>query len=265
MERIAISLVVSQYFVFDRDVIRYLRLEHHICGVLTGTLPQVPQQNVFMGLPLQLMPEEVKILVDTNVADVIDETVAHDKGQSKITSNDLRQALGEREKMAEDDAQNWKIQELERIKRRQRLRSGNDNNAEDLTIDNATFDVHRIPRKYTTPAVSSNVDRKASRLSNHEPPVVKSRLEMYKFLHDKGYFVTPGLRFGGQFMVYPGDPLRFHSHFIANGLDWEEEFDMLDVVSGGRLGTGVKKAWLLGGIDHNNNTCCFAIEWAGFG
>jgi hypothetical protein len=43
--------------------VQYLRVQHHICGVLSGTLPQVTQQNVFLGLPLVLMPEEVVLLV----------------------------------------------------------------------------------------------------------------------------------------------------------------------------------------------------------
>ncbi len=33
------------------------------------------------------------------------------------------------------------------------------------------------------------------------------------------------------------------------GLDWEEEFDLLDLIGGGRLGTGVKKGWLIGGLE----------------
>ena len=41
-----------------------LRADHHICGVLTGTLPHLSQQNVFLGAPLLLMPEEVVLLVD---------------------------------------------------------------------------------------------------------------------------------------------------------------------------------------------------------
>jgi tRNA-splicing endonuclease subunit Sen34 len=41
-----------------------LRSEHRICGVLTGTLPHLSQQNVFLGLPLVLMPEELVLLVE---------------------------------------------------------------------------------------------------------------------------------------------------------------------------------------------------------
>lgn len=43
--------------------IQTLRTEHHICGILSGTLPQVSQQNTFLGLPLVLLPEEVVLLV----------------------------------------------------------------------------------------------------------------------------------------------------------------------------------------------------------
>jgi hypothetical protein len=41
-----------------------LRSKHHMCGVLTGTLPHLSQQNVFLGVPLILMPEEVVLLVE---------------------------------------------------------------------------------------------------------------------------------------------------------------------------------------------------------
>ena len=56
----------SQSFVFlmRPSDIATLRSHHHICGVLTGTLPHLSQQNVFFGVPLLLIPEEVVLLVD---------------------------------------------------------------------------------------------------------------------------------------------------------------------------------------------------------
>lgn len=39
------------------------RTQHHLCGLLSGTLPLIPQQNVFLGLPLRLIPEEVVYLL----------------------------------------------------------------------------------------------------------------------------------------------------------------------------------------------------------
>lgn len=48
------------------SVVQALRVQHHICGVLSGTLPQVGQQNIFLGLPLVLMPEEVVLLLENS-------------------------------------------------------------------------------------------------------------------------------------------------------------------------------------------------------
>lgn len=45
-----------------------LRSKHRICGVLTGTLPHLSQQNVFLGVPLVLMPEEVVLLVELGMS-----------------------------------------------------------------------------------------------------------------------------------------------------------------------------------------------------
>lgn len=48
--------------------VQTLRTQHHICGILTGTLPQVGQQNVFLGLPMMLLPEEVVLLVKNSAS-----------------------------------------------------------------------------------------------------------------------------------------------------------------------------------------------------
>ena len=51
-------------FSLKRADIAIIRSQHRICGVLTGTLPHLSQQNVFLGVPLVLMPEETVLLVD---------------------------------------------------------------------------------------------------------------------------------------------------------------------------------------------------------
>lgn len=53
-----------------------LRERHHIVGTMSGTLPQIPQQNLFLGLPVQLMQEEAAVLVSRGEAVFIDETSA---------------------------------------------------------------------------------------------------------------------------------------------------------------------------------------------
>lgn len=76
-------------------------------------------------------------------------------------------------------------------------------------------------------------------------------------------------------MAYPGDPLRFHSHFLCVGKQWDEEFDLMDLIGGGRLGTGVKKGFLIGGVEEtleeeergsvedSDDVRTFCVEWGG--
>ena len=41
-------------------------------GALVGCLPRLPCQNIHLGLPLQLMPEEVTLLIEKgNYEDIV--------------------------------------------------------------------------------------------------------------------------------------------------------------------------------------------------
>lgn len=58
----------SKHSQKKRADIAIIRSQHRICGVLTGTLPHLSQQNVFLGVPLVLMPEETVLLVDIGMS-----------------------------------------------------------------------------------------------------------------------------------------------------------------------------------------------------
>lgn len=47
-----------------RADVAVIRTEHRVCGTLLGTLPHLSQQNVFLGVPLVLLPEEAVLLVE---------------------------------------------------------------------------------------------------------------------------------------------------------------------------------------------------------
>ncbi|KAK9475915.1 tRNA intron endonuclease [Lipomyces japonicus] len=235
MSDIYISCLDGQFFVFDLETVKRLRVDHNISGILAGTLPQVPQQSVFLGLPLQLLPEEAALLVFKRIARIVDE---------KATHAPLLAAVGD------EAAVHDKVRDLEL--------------ADPVSA-------------VSTPAITAD--------DQYRPVLVpesaishlygSAKFHVYKFLHDRAYFVSPGLRFGCHFLAYPGDPLRYHSHFLVRGLEWDEEFDLLDAIGSGRLGTGVKKAWVVGGLRKpaqpdttatgQQEFVSFSIEWAGFG
>ena len=74
----------------------------------------------------------------------------------------------------------------------------------------------------------------------------RARCAVFEDLHEQGYFLSTGLRFGGDFVVYPGDPLRYHSHYTATILAAPEQaVPAFHIIASGRLGTAVKKSHLL--------------------
>ncbi|CCM06028.1 uncharacterized protein FIBRA_08273 [Fibroporia radiculosa] len=98
-------------------------------------------------------------------------------------------------------------------------------------------------------------------------PHERAKCGVFRDLWEKGYFMGGGIRFGGDFLVYPGDPLRYHSHFVATVIDAPvSTIKPMEIVAHGRLGTATKKAHLLcGWDDERQEVSYFSIEWAGFG
>jgi tRNA-splicing endonuclease subunit Sen34 len=309
---IAISLIGGRYFLFSADVVSYLRREHHICGVLIGSIPQIPQQNVFLGLPLELMPEEAQILVHKDVAYVVDDVRAHDEGLRNLEKNRRQDYLASLQQAGERAAKSqaeFRGQKKEQALKKRGLTPKLDDMESDETLDcdktsqsnNSTnapphdytdqtdslFTPPTTPRNPTkshpsnksstlalTPATSHTLlpppppppgKPQPSLLPPLGPPALLGSYPLFAHLHAKGYFLSPGLRFGCQYVVYPGDPLRFHSHFLAVGVDWDQEIDLMDIVGGGRLGTGVKKGYLIGGAEPEKpekEVRTFSVEWA---
>ncbi|KAI9368470.1 hypothetical protein BJX61DRAFT_215149 [Aspergillus egyptiacus] len=299
---VPISYIAGNYFVFSADAATYLRREHHICGVLTGTLPQVPQQNVFTGLPLELMPEEARLLVEKGVACIVDEVHFQKHGMKSLMEADRSKYLKELEsqgletmqlqllrKERQRDGALKKVEEKKAAKalkaeppKEDESRTATEDSVVSLFEDSKSSAPSHVSSRRSstlgafeamriTPAVSHPPLPQQPPTDHLLPiPEVPSSYPLFAHLHSKGYFLSPGLRFGCQYLAYPGDPLRFHSHFLVVSTEWEEELDLMKIIAGGRLGTGVKKGFLIGGADTTtpssntgDNVRTFSIEWAG--
>ncbi len=69
---VRISKIAGRYLIFDLQDVVYLRRHHSICAVFVGTMPQNPTQNIFMGLPVELLAEEASVLVNKGAAYIAD-------------------------------------------------------------------------------------------------------------------------------------------------------------------------------------------------
>jgi tRNA-splicing endonuclease subunit Sen34 len=292
---VRISKIAGRYLVFDLQDVVYLRRHHNICAVFVGTMPQNPTQNIFMGLPVELLAEEASVLVSKGAAYIADDAVEHlsrlsamDETSRKAYLQSLRthrrqaQATMDEERAAR--SAEAKARHLGAKAKKQKTSEPS------AAAEGGLFEAAPQPEPSPTPAsiptllsapaapgitpgTSAGLIDGETELTALEAPRPRP---LFAHLNSKGYFITPGLRFGGDYSVYPGDPFRFHAHFMATSYEWEEEITMLDLVASGRLGTAVKKGYLFGGqkprtegsdckedLVDGGEVRAFCMEWAG--
>ncbi|KAI6005487.1 hypothetical protein EDD15DRAFT_2425309 [Pisolithus albus] len=276
----------KQAYVWDVDDIAKLRAHHGICGMLTGTLPRLSQQNVFLGVPLVLMPEEVVFLVEKGLACLVDDRNAHHDPEpsdlakwdnSRLKAIEHQVALAEEERKAREHQYMAMTEEAMR-KRKERERKkasstsspndqspepaenllANDNHdppgASKTGVTGASYTVHitapssqlewykQSLHSFTTLASA----REAGIWDYPSTPEERARCAVFRDLREKGYYLGIGMKFGGDYLVYPGDPLRYHSHFVASVIaSPRTPLRPMEIVAHGRLGTGTKKSHLL--------------------
>lgn len=116
-----------------------------------------------------------------------------------------------------------------------------------------------------------------------------SRYQVFRDLRRRGFYLTSAGKFGGDFLVYPGeqteatkaascwicwmkpetlfsssgDPLRFHAHFIAVCLSADESVCLLDILAVARLGSNVKKTVLLCSPGPDPDVLYTSLQWSG--
>lgn len=309
-----------------------LRSEHRICGILTGTLPHLSQQNVFLGIPLALMPEETVYLVDkgitrritgssltitAGVAVLVNDSNAYqtpdpdalqswvseqEKLSNQVVINKVAKGVAASERALSEEALK-KRQEREQRRAKVNIDPTSPDSAKDLPSSPAT--PQQTPshpaHNFVIPASSTNIKWHKPRgeqclytsinsaiaagiWSFPSNPLERARCGVFRDLLEKGYFIGGGIKFGGEYLVYPGwlplpvlsyyglnsltgDPLRYHSHFVATVHESvSSTLRPMEIVAHGRLGTGTKKTHLLCGWDDEEKKATYlSIEWAGFG
>ncbi|SCU82422.1 LADA_0C05160g1_1 [Lachancea dasiensis] len=261
--------------VFNIDHIRELR-NLGFAGILAGTLPSAAQQNAFLSVPLRLMAEEALWLVENGRAFFI--------AGSEVVIAAIQTLSLQEMKLAERKLDNFFAEQraFKQVRHQEKLQqlglSSEMSRTSESLLESSLF--------VETPNSSDLIARRV-KANQFDCPEIQRALcgqlrrncknpgdyYVYKALKCDGYYLSPGARFGGRFIAYPGDPLRYHSHMtVQPALNYQNDpLDLLQVVSGGRLGTGVKKLWVVAGVRAQVEAATeeavsfFSIEWAGFG
>lgn len=85
---------------------------------------------------------------------------------------------------------------------------------------------------------------------------------VFKDLWEKGYYITAGEKFGGDFLLYLGDPIAYHAAYIVRCVENPNaKLSPSELVAFGRLGTSVKKKAVFASMDDNEVVSYLAVNW----
>jgi tRNA-splicing endonuclease subunit Sen34 len=224
--------------------------------VLAGTLPHLAQQNVFLGLPLVLLPEEVVLLVENGaphplcppraahhayaeIAVLVDDARAHLpptepqlSAHAAAENADIAQQTQHAEARlasesrahgrATSDAAQRKRREREANRAAQAAAAGTEDAAAALLADVAEdappTAAYTAPHTVQIPASSSAhawydpgavhdtlaAARAAGVWTYPADAAQRARCAAFRALWERDYFMGGGIKFGGDWLVYPG-------------------------------------------------------------
>lgn len=313
---IEISAISGGFYIWNAQDVVCVREDHRIVGMLVGSLPRLPRQNVQLGLPLQLSVYEARLLLDKGLAQLYDVS----DQLSEPTSEDVAAFEASRQRLyieqleaCKQSRQDMMMKNLERIvdgkrkkmlqarkavhgdgdgdgdvdkdskrRRKKKLKkiSGEHRTAEDNSDEEQMqaeirqqIENVEVPVSLPDKAVCVQIHTAEIRCRKNCSSTTEWRFPMsstdtlkyhvFSYFWEKGYFLTAGGKFGGDFLVYPGDPSRFHSFYIAVCIEHDKSLSVLDLVSLGRLGTSVKKTTVLCSVDNEGQVHCTSLQWSG--
>ncbi|KAJ8280528.1 hypothetical protein GJAV_G00055920 [Gymnothorax javanicus] len=192
--------------------------ENGVVGTLVGSLARQPRQNNRLGRPLELLQEEARLLRETNQAELFSPSERTDAATDSQGVEQYREKL-------ERSYEEQKILALQERKAAMAVqlhtaRAGLSHSPEERHFLAADWPRPRDERSET-------------------------RFRVFRDLRKQGFYLTSAGKFGGDYLVYPGDPLRFHAHFIALCVPMDAATPLYDLLAISRLGANVKKTVLL--------------------
>ncbi|XP_061733784.1 tRNA-splicing endonuclease subunit Sen34 [Nerophis ophidion] len=246
-----------------------------LVGALLGSLPRTPRQNVRLGRPLLLLPEEERLLAEQGVSAILPPGPLDAKGaelrqQVAQFEENLRWSFDEQRVLALRDRKSALVRAMSSS--RAESESGGDD--EDLRGR-----LEALEGSFSFPRSALAVQLSTARaglaycpedrtlllagVPTGQEPQCNTRYQVFRDLRGRGFYLTSAGKFGGDFLVYPGDPLRFHAHFIAVCLSEDESVPVLDVLAVARLGSNVKKTVLLCSPQSGGGVTYSSLQWSG--
>lgn len=209
------------FLIFNKESALKLR-RHRIVGQLIGCCPRNPHQIATSDLPCHLSRYAVRIILENKLALF---NMLIQKREISVSDNESlhsKQLLMLKERTRQDHLKQRTAELKKRNIQPTSSRIGNlDDNKMRITVqsepvsDLSTFDV-----------ISMSESEVSSTLI-----VDDDKMTVYRDLYNRGFYLSSGTKFGSDFLLYPGEPVRYHAKYavrIAPGREESIDFDNLD-------------------------------------
>ncbi|XP_022128435.2 tRNA-splicing endonuclease subunit Sen34 [Pieris rapae] len=265
-------------YVWNSEDWYTLRVKYRICGALIGSLPSFPRQNDFQGLPMSLMTEEATLLVNEGICELISITDLNVK-----PSNDLKLQIDDCEnRITLEQKEALKKRKIEQLSqkidiivagKKQKLLS---KGISDVNLDKNILlqeEINKIPNiapGHLLVHLPTQHHLKCNEEKNISTDVLDPSLRTekgkikYAVFHDlwkKGYYLTNGSKFGSDFLVYQGDPVKFHATYMVKCTSVATKFRPANIVAFGRLSVAVNKLAVLAYFNNTGTIEYQTLQW----
>nr|CAB3267293.1 tRNA-splicing endonuclease subunit Sen34-like [Phallusia mammillata] len=268
----------GRYFVWNPIEIMHIRENLHIIGFAVGCYPPKPRQNVQLSVPVQLTNVEAKFVVDNAPCVLVNKNCLSTSQPSpeefmlkRKQQHEIQMHIKGKEKVTLIDSLETTIKEG-KLQKKKKI-TDDHNSTCDMESDFEKLkesELHKVQQLHTN-QLWIKTEQQGTCLNTLSINSAQIHLDadealqycVFKDLHSKGYFLTDGLKFGGHFLVYPGEPGIYHSMYIAVCLSCETQLTAADYSAMGRLASTVKKTLLLCSADKKDCVKYLSVAWSG--
>lgn len=225
--------------------------EKRILGAFIGTSADSIQEP---GLPFDLLPEQVSLLIEYGWAKLYHDPSGHPTDdQSRQFQHDFTQSI--------ENYHSLRLIKSENIKNF-KLKHPYDPIPQDLRAS--------IPLPIETPTSADYYiwNRDWTQVNSWAWPCTSDdciRYNVFKHLYEMGYYISRGSKFGGDYLLYRGLPEDYHSDYIVLIAPPNRKFSPKDIVAIARIGTVVNKTSVICSWINTRGFISICANWAGLG
>ncbi|XP_014219165.1 tRNA-splicing endonuclease subunit Sen34 [Copidosoma floridanum] len=292
-KKIDLTVSGSEIFVWKADDWLILRQTHRILGDCIGCIAKKPRQENISGLPLLLLPEEAKLLVEKDIGRLVQkpmlkeipteslkkkfeeyrnklfldqQDILIEKRKLQLSSVMDRIVEGKKRKLLGLDTSKKKVKKPLDDETRKAL--------DEIEIDKEALmeeEVAKLPKIKKSDAFvqihtaypwnTGDIKIEMSIFPSTDEEVLKYKV--FKDMWEKGYYITSGQKFGCDYLAYPGDPIMFHSQLLIYCKNRNDEISIPELIAESRIGSHVRKTLVFATLSNDGGSIeYFSSRWA---